>query len=71
LKSASYKELESISADLSAFPNVEFFRVEVTCRKRHLPTQMLRYYPIKRWHVDCLVTGWRSLAGSNWAAKSQ
>lgn len=27
--SASYKDLEAISCDLSAFPNVNFFRVEV------------------------------------------
>jgi hypothetical protein len=28
-QSASYKELESITCDLSAFPTVQFFRVEV------------------------------------------
>lgn len=29
IKRATYKELESISCNLSAFPNVQFFRVEV------------------------------------------
>ncbi len=30
IKRATYKELESITADLSAFPNVQFFRVEAS-----------------------------------------
>eukprot|EP00879_Flechtneria_rotunda_P001569 GHRR01001728.1.p1 GENE.GHRR01001728.1~~GHRR01001728.1.p1 ORF type:complete len:207 (+),score=61.36 GHRR01001728.1:99-719(+) len=35
--SASYKELESITCDLSAFPNVQYFRVEAVVRPWRLP----------------------------------
>eukprot|EP00798_Chlamydomonas_sp_ICE-L_P010581 gene10581-12240_t len=37
LKRATYAEMEAISVDLSAFPNVQFFRVEAIIRPWRLP----------------------------------
>lgn len=37
LKRATYTELESINCDLSAFPNVQFFRIEAIVRPWRLP----------------------------------